>query len=256
LKLLFILDDTSFYHPQFLGDLIKKLENDTIHVGLVQKIPRKSNLSLYLLRSLYLLKPNEALKLFYESVKNKVKSFFPHKNKFYSIKSVIKYYDLEYFYINKSINKTEYINKIKDIKPDVIISSNSLYFGKKLLSIPNKCCINRHSSLLPSYGGLWPVFQAIRSGENEVGVTIHMMTNDIDKGLILSQGKIPVRGNDTVSKIYEKCFFISVDLVIEALNKIRNDNYIGLDNNFKESYFSFPKKSHWSDLRKLKIKFI
>ena len=28
------------------------------------------------------------------------------------------------------------------------------------------------------------------------------------------------------------------------------------NNNFKESYFSIQKKSHWSDLRKLKTKFI
>lgn len=59
------------------------------------------------------------------------------------------------------------------IRLDVIISSQSLYFGKKILEIPVLCCINRHSGLLPNNGGLWPGFQAVRKGEPETGVSVH-----------------------------------------------------------------------------------
>ncbi len=256
MNLLFILDDTSFYHPQFLEKLVRKLEKDKICVGLVKKIPKKSNLGLYLLKSLYLLKFDEIIKLFFKSLANKIKSYSFNNNNFHSIKNVIDFYDLEYFYIYNSINKLEYLKKIENFSPDVIISSNSLYFGKRLLSIPKKCCINRHSSLLPSFGGLWPVFQAIRSGKDNVGVTIHVMSTEIDKGTILAQEKIKVHENETVSDVYEKCFNISVELVLIALDKIKSDNYEPIKNDYDESYFSFPKKSHWDDLRKLKRKFI
>ncbi len=256
MKLLFILDDTSFYHPQFLGELVKRLEGDSICVGLVKKIPKKSNLSLYLFKSLYLLKVDEIVKLLFASISNKIKSYLSRNDKFYSMKNTIDYYNLDHFYIYSSINKAEYLKKIQNLSPDVIISSNSLYFGKKLLSIPKKFCINRHSSLLPSFGGLWPVFQAIRSGETNVGVTIHVMSDEIDKGKILAQEKIKVKDNETVSDLYEKCFSLSVELVLVALDKIKNNNFEDIKNNYEESYYSFPKKSHWDDLRKLNRKFI
>ena len=256
MRLLFILDDTSFYHPQFLGDLVKKLSKDKIYLGLVKKIPKKNNLSIYLLKSFYLLKINEVFKLLFYAINNKIKSFLFNGKKFHSMKNVINYYNLNHFYIYDSINKIEYLKKIEALNPDVIISSNSLYFGKRLLSIPSKCCINRHSSLLPSYGGLWPVFQAIRCGEKNVGVTIHVMIDKIDKGLILAQERVKVEKNETVSDVYEKCFNVSVDLIIEAINKIKDNNLKSVTNNFEESYYSFPKKSHWDDLRKLNKKFI
>jgi len=256
MKLLFILDDTSFYHPQFLGDLIKRLKEDTIYVGLVRKIPKKSNLSLYLLKSIHLLKIDELFKLFYNSLRNKILSLFSKGMRFYSLKNVVDFYNLEHFYIYESINTKKYLNKIKTLKPDIIVSSNSLYFGKKLLSIPTKFCINRHSSLLPSYGGLWPVFQAMRNGEKFIGSSIHIMTNDIDEGIILAQEGFKIKNDESVAQVYEKCFNLSVELTIQALDKIRHDNIIGIKNNFKKSYFSFPKESHWKDLRILKKKFI
>ena len=63
---------------------------------------------------------------------------------------------------------------------NIIISSNSLIFKKELLSIPKICTINRHSALLPSYGGLLPVFQSFIHGEKFTGVSIHYMNNKIE----------------------------------------------------------------------------
>ena len=59
------------------------------------------------------------------------------------------------------------------------------------------------------------------------------------------------------ASFYENCFFKNIDLVIEALTKLRNDNYIEkIIIILKNHIFHFQKKSHWSYLRKLKTKFI
>jgi len=139
---------------------------------------------------------------------------------------------------------------------DVIISSNPLYFGKEILSIPSKCCINRHSALLPSYGGLWPVFQAFRSGEKYVGVSVHIMDKKIDAGCVLSYKKIEIGKGDSLADLYEKCFDISAELVCDALDKIRSANYASPEEQFSPSYFSFPTKSHWVQFRKMNGRFI
>lgn len=136
-----------------------------------------------------------------------------------------------------------------DLSQDVILSSQSLYFGKRLLSIPARCCINWHSGLLPRNGGLWPGFQAVRKGEAETGVSIHTMQSRIDDGIVLSQIRVPIRYGDTVWDIYRECFKRSPEAVLEALDKIRKSDYSPVENGYEREYYSFPTREHWREFR-------
>ena len=57
--------------------------------------------------------------------------------------------------------------------------------------------INRHTSLLPSYKGIYPIFWCMLNDEKFVGVTVHTMTSKIDEGTILTQQKIPKKKQNT-----------------------------------------------------------
>ena len=84
-------------------------------------------------------------------------------------------------FIKKNINKNKYIQCIRNFKPQIVLSSNSLYFSKKILKL-NSLFVNRHSSLLPKYKGLFPIIHAILNKEKNVGVTLHIMTEKYDSG--------------------------------------------------------------------------
>ena len=47
MKILFIIDETPFFHPDYLDKVIKNLKNDDILVGITKKIPRKSKFHNY-----------------------------------------------------------------------------------------------------------------------------------------------------------------------------------------------------------------
>jgi len=244
MKLFIIIDETSFYHPKFLERFISETNDDVVGIGIVKKIPKKHSLSIYLRNHFYYLKPNEILKLiFHKIIINK-------GNVFSSVKKVCEYYNINYFNINHTLNKDKYIKCIELTKPDIIISSNSLYFDKIILDIPKICCINRHSSLLPSYKGLWPVFYAFLNGEKEVGVTIHIMGTKYDEGKILSQKVIKIKNGDTIADLYEKCFDESVECLLNAIRVIKNSSIGNSINKYLDSYYSFPKKKHWNEFRK------
>jgi len=207
----------------------------------------------------YYLRANELLKLGLLYIVLNIKcalGYLFNIGIFCSVRSVYKYFGIKYFEVEYDINQKKYINAIKYVKPDVIVSSNSLFFKEEILNIPTKCCINRHSSLLPSYGGLWPVFQACRNGEKFVGVSVHTMGNSIDNGIILGQKKISVKESDTVYKLYQKCFNISADVVLGALKRIKNNDYVPKNTLYSPSYFSFPKKVHWKEFRNRNKRFI
>lgn len=50
--------------------------------------------------------------------------------------------------------------------------------------------------------------------------------------------------------MYKECFEKSVDTVIEALKKIRENDYSSIDNGYEREYYSFPSKEQWQELRK------
>ena len=58
--------------------------------------------------------------------------------------------------------------------------------------------INVHPSLLPKYKGLHAVEQAIDSGDEETGCTVHYVNEELDGGEIILQGKVPILPDDDI----------------------------------------------------------
>ena len=58
--------------------------------------------------------------------------------------------------------------------------------------------INVHPSLLPKYKGLHAVEQAMESGDEETGCTVHYVNEELDGGEIILQGKVPILPSDDV----------------------------------------------------------
>lgn len=260
MKLVIIIDETRFYHPDMLADFLRRTKDEVMGICIVTKIPPKNNIEYYLKRHFYFLTFIEIFKLVYRKFVFSVFDLFRRSNRnskhFYSVESVCKAFVIPYRCVEYSLNNELTINFITSFQPDIIVSSNSLYFSKKILNIPRIACINRHSGLLPSYGGLWPVFQALRNGEEKVGVTIHVMVEKIDHGPVLSQQEIAVEDSDTVADLYEKCFILSSTLLLDALNSIRMNDIQAKMNNYSPSYYSFPLAGHWKEFRRRGRKFI
>jgi phosphoribosylglycinamide formyltransferase-1 len=65
--------------------------------------------------------------------------------------------------------------------------------------------INIHPSLLPEFGGgMDAVEQALASGAEETGATVHIVTADLDAGPILVQEAVPVIEGDTVESLRQR----------------------------------------------------
>lgn len=65
--------------------------------------------------------------------------------------------------------------------------------------------INIHPSLLPAFAGTMDaVGEALSSGVPETGCTVHLVTDDVDRGEILGQRRVAVRPSDTRATLRER----------------------------------------------------
>lgn len=75
---------------------------------------------------------------------------------------------------------------------------------EKTLEIFPRGVWNMHGGKIPEYRGNHVLQWAIVNGEQEAGVTWHVMDKIIDHGLILKQGTVPIHENDTTIELSQK----------------------------------------------------
>ena len=61
--------------------------------------------------------------------------------------------------------------------------------------------INVHPSLLPKYKGLHAVEQALNSGDDVTGCTVHYVTKELDSGRIIIQQEVPIQPEDDINSL-------------------------------------------------------
>jgi undecaprenyl-phosphate 4-deoxy-4-formamido-L-arabinose transferase len=122
-------------------------------------------------------------------------------------------------FIPDDINDKKFIEAIASFAPDVIFSFYfRKIFGKALLALPPKGCINLHGSLLPQYRGRAPVNWVLINGEKETGVTLHFMTAKVDAGPIVAQQRIAIASDETALSLTRKVAASGAKLLLKLVS--------------------------------------
>jgi len=101
-----------------------------------------------------------------------------------------------------------------DIKPDVgVLASFGAIVPPEILNSPKHGILNIHPSLLPKYRGPSPVQTAILNGEQQTGVTIIKMDEEIDHGPIVAQFREEILPTDTAESLYFRLFSAGAEVL-------------------------------------------
>ena len=137
------------------------------------------------------------------------------------VKEVALSKDIPIFQPEKVRNNTEFINKIKEINPDVIcVVAYGKILPKEILNIPKYGCINVHASILPKYRGAAPIQWAILNGDKETGVTTMYMDVGMDTGDMILTQKVQIGENETTGELWNRLSKIGANLLVETLKQI------------------------------------
>jgi len=172
------------------------------------------------------------------------------------VNSVVVKHKLPLIHLQSSINSEDSLDKIKNLKPDMLISiTGNQIFKKPLLDIPPLGTLNLHSALLPKYRGLMPSFWVLKNEEKETGVSVFFVDEGIDSGPIIVQKKINIE-NMTQWELIRATKFLGVESIIDALKIINSNNYSTIENDDNDStYFSFPTRKDVIEFKKKGKKF-
>jgi phosphoribosylglycinamide formyltransferase-1 len=94
---------------------------------------------------------------------------------------------------------------IDHYSPDFVVLAGFMrVLGSEFVQHYRGRLLNIHPSLLPKYPGLQTHARVLADGEHWHGASVHFVTEAVDGGPVILQGRVPVHGDDTPESLAER----------------------------------------------------
>lgn len=131
--------------------------------------------------------------------------------------------NLKIYQPQKVRGNAEFIEKIKNLNPDVIcVVAYGKILPKEILNIPKYGAVNVHGSLLPAYRGAAPIQWAVLNGDKKTGITTMYMDVGMDTGDMILKEEVEIGEDETTGELWERLSKIGGKLLVETLKQIEN----------------------------------
>ena len=118
------------------------------------------------------------------------------------------------------------LNKLKEIEPDlIIVMAYGKILPREILELPKHGCINIHVSILPRWRGAAPIEHTLINGDNETGISIIKLEEELDAGPIISQSKITIPDNYNKLDLTNHLTDIGTKLLIDTIPLILDNKH-------------------------------
>jgi methionyl-tRNA formyltransferase len=118
-------------------------------------------------------------------------------------------------------NDPTFITELAAQSPNVAVLAAYGYILKPpLLALPALGFLNIHPSLLPRYRGAAPIQRAILAGEQETGVSVILLSEQVDAGDIVGQEAVSVGSDETAGELSQRLADAGARLMLNALAQI------------------------------------
>jgi methionyl-tRNA formyltransferase len=110
---------------------------------------------------------------------------------------------------------------LASVDPDLVVCMGFPWkIPPAALAVPRLGWLNGHPSLLPRHRGPLPVAWAIREGDEEIGITFHLMDAELDTGPILAQKRYPLGELQPPDTFYPELGPTVGEALAEALERL------------------------------------
>jgi len=108
---------------------------------------------------------------------------------------------------------------LRAFRPDgLLLAAYGQLVPSDLLEVASRPPLNVHPSLLPRHRGAAPVASTILAGDPEGGVTLMVMTPELDAGPIVTQWPVPLGGRETTPELEGRLAQLAAEVVPPELD--------------------------------------
>jgi methionyl-tRNA formyltransferase len=116
------------------------------------------------------------------------------------------------------IRSAEGRRALEDFRPDgLLLASYGQLVPDDVLQLAPRPPLNVHPSLLPRHRGAAPVAGTILAGDEEAGVTLMIMTPELDAGPIVAQWGVPLEGSEQSPELESRLAELAAERVPPVL---------------------------------------
>ena len=145
-------------------------------------------------------------------------------------------------------NNNEEYEFIKKMNADLaVVVAYGQIIPKKFLNLTRKGFINIHGSILPKWRGAAPIQRSIMNLDDETGISIMKIVEELDSGPICNIYKLRMDNSKNAQEISEKLSFIAADKILENIDNILEDKAQFIDQDHSKA--TYAKKIHKSEGR-------
>lgn len=109
---------------------------------------------------------------------------------------------------------------LRDYAPDgLVLVAYGQMVPQDLLDLGSRPPLNVHPSLLPRHRGAAPVAGTILAGDEEGGVTLMVMTAELDAGPVVERWPVPLTGRETTPELEATLADLAAQVVPPALER-------------------------------------
>jgi phosphoribosylglycinamide formyltransferase-1 len=124
---------------------------------------------------------------------------------------------------NSSMDKAEaaLLNAIHENKAEWLILAGFMrVLSKNFVGHMKGRIVNIHPSLLPSFKGAHAINDALLYGVKVTGVTVHLVDEFVDNGVIIAQRAVEIEEGETLDELSERIHKVEHSLYHETLSKL------------------------------------
>lgn len=119
----------------------------------------------------------------------------------------------------------QHVEEIKKLDFDLFVTASfGQILSREFLNLGFG--INVHPSLLPDLRGATPIQTALMQNRKFTGVTIQRMVYEMDAGDVLEQQRVEIDDDDDYVSLETKLSKISCELLLKALDKVKNQKVV------------------------------
>ena len=135
-------------------------------------------------------------------------------------------------------NKEEF-EYIKGLQADLaIVVAYGQIIPKEFLDLTKKGFINIHASILPNWRGAAPIQRSIMNLDDETGISIMKISEELDTGPVSNIYKIKLNKKDNTQEISEKLSLLASEKILDAIDDVLDNKAKFIDQDHSKATYA------------------